>query len=152
MGQFSLSANFEYTPTTLRDYLGTVSNIPLITDPDLEIEIMEAPEVVTAGEEISFSIMTGGFRQVLKHRWTTVTDSQIVTEQVMGPAQSWEYTQTISATAGGCLLQETVLFEPPGGMLGVLVTEATILESLNTGTAIRHRLITEQLIAGQHTK
>ena len=150
MGQFSLSANFECAPATMRDYLGTVSNFSLITD--LEIEILEAPEFVTAGEEISFSIVTGGFRQVLKHRWTKVTDSQIIAEQVMGPAQSWEYTQTISPAAGGCLLQEQILFEPPGGMLGVMVTEVNIMESLRTGTAIRHQLLAEQLIAEQLAK
>lgn len=152
MGQFTLSAQFECCPTTLREYLGSVSNFPLITDPELEIEIIEAPEVVTEGEEIAFSIITGGFRQVLRHRWTTVSDSRIVAEQVLGPTKSWYHDQTISAAAGGCSLKETITFEPPGGMLGFVVTEDAILESLSSGTAIRHRLIAEQLIAGQLTK
>ena len=152
MGQFILSAQFECCPATLREYLGSVSNFLLITDPELEIEIIESPEVVTAGEEISFSIVTSGFRQVLRHRWTTVTDSQIVAEQVMGPTQSWHHAQTILAAAGGCSLEETITFEPPGGMLGFVVTEDGILESLSTGTAIRHQLIAEQLIAEQLAK
>ncbi|MEO2032757.1 MAG: hypothetical protein ABGZ35_11795 [Planctomycetaceae bacterium] len=151
MGQFTLSAQFECCPATLRDYLGSVSNFPLITDPKLAIEIIESPEVVTAGAEITFAIITGGFRQVLRHRWTTVTDSQIVAEQVLGPTQSWHHDQTISATAGGCTLRETIIFEPPGGMLGFVVTEDAILESLGSGTAMRHQLIAEQLIAGQLT-
>ena len=151
MGQFTLSAQFKCSPAALREYLGTVSNFPLITDPELEIEIIEAPELVTAGAEIEFSIMTSGLRQVLKHRWKTVSDSQIVAEQVTGPAQSWQHAQTISATDEGCSLEETVTFEPPGGMLGFLVTEDAILKSLSTGTAIRHQLIAEQLNTGQLT-
>ncbi len=145
MSKFILSAKFECSPTTLREYLGTVSNFPLITDPELEIEIIEAPEVVTAGTEIEFSIVAGGFRQVLRHRWTTVTESQIVADQLMGPAQSWQHAQTISAAGAGCWLEEAVTFEPPGGMLGFVVTEDAILQSLNTGTAIRHQLIAAQL-------
>jgi hypothetical protein len=36
-------------------------------------------------------------------------------------------------------------------MLGFVVTEDAILESLGSGTAMRHQLIAEQLIAGQLT-
>ena len=145
MGKFILSAQFACPPATLREYLGTVSNFRSITDPELEIEIIEAPEVVTAGTEIQFSIVTGGIRQVLRHRWTTVTESQIVADQGTGPVQSWQHTQTISAVAAGCRLEETVTFEPPGGMLGFVITEKAILQSLNTGTAIRHQLIAARL-------
>lgn len=141
MCQFTLSARFECSSATLRDYLGSVSNFPLITDPELEIEIIEGPEVVAVGEEIAFSIVTGGFRQVLRHRWTTVTESQIVAEQVIGPTPSWQHAQNISAVPNGCLLQETVDFEPPGGMLGFVFTEQAILESLSTGTFESYRCL-----------
>ena len=151
MGQFTLSAQFDCSPATLREYLGTTANFPSITDPELEFEIIEAPEIVTAGAEIAFSIITSGIRQVLRHRWTTVSDSQIVAEQVMGPTQSWNHDQTVSAVGGGCKLTETIVFEPPGGMLGFMVTEDAILQSLNSGTAIRHQLIAQQLIAEQLT-
>lgn len=151
MGQFTLSATFECAPTTLRDYLGTTANFPSITDPDLEFEIVEAPEVVTQGQEIAFAIITSGIRQVLRHRWTIVNELQITAEQVMGPTQSWLHDQIIVPTAEGCELQETINFEPPGGMLGFVVTEEAILESLVHGTTIRHQLIAQQLIAEQLT-
>tara|TARA_Y100000994_G_C15410410_1_gene325611 strand:- start:16 stop:471 length:456 start_codon:yes stop_codon:yes gene_type:complete len=149
MGQFTLSAKFDCSPSVLREYLGVISNIEFITDPDLEIEIIESPILVTANAEIAFSLITGGFRQVLRHRWTTVTDTQIVAEQIMGPTKSWIYDQTISASENGCALRETVVFEPPGGMLGFVFTEDNIMESLTSGTALRHKLLAEQLIAQQ---
>lgn len=151
MGQFSLSAKFECSPVTLREYLGSTANFPLITDPELEFEIVEAPELVTAGSEIAFSIITGGIRQVLRHRWTTVTETQIVAEQVIGPTESWYHNQTVQPASGGCELHETIIFEPPGGMLGFMVTEDAILQSLRSGTSIRHELIARQLIAEQLT-
>lgn len=151
MGQFTLSAQFDCSPATLRDYLGATANFPSITDPELEFEIVEAPEFVTAGAEIAFSIIMGGIRQVLRHRWTTVSDSQIVAEQLIGPTESWVHDQTVQASPGGCELRETILFEPPGGMLGFMVTEDAILQSLTSGTTIRHELIARQLIAEQLT-
>ncbi len=149
MGQFTLSAQFDCSPAVLREYLGVISNFPFITDPELEIEIIESPVLVAADAEIAFSLITGGFRQVLRHRWTTVTDTQIVAEQIMGPTKSWIHDQTISASENGCTLQETIDFEPPGGMLGFVFTEDAIMESLNSGTALRHELLAEQLIAQQ---
>ncbi len=151
MGQYTLSAQFDCSAATLRDYLGVISNFPLITDPVLEIEIIEAPEFVAAGEEISFSLITGGFRQVMRHRWTTVSDTQIIAEQIMGPTRTWQHEQTISAVPDGCRLAERITFEPPGGMLGFVITENSIAESLHSGTPIRHQLIAEQLIASQLT-
>lgn len=147
MGQFTLSAQFDCSPAVLREYLGVISNFPFITDPDLEIEIIESPVLVAADAEIAFSLITGGFRQVLRHRWTTVTDTQIVAEQIMGPTKSWIHDQTISASENGCTLQETIDFEPPGGMLGFVFTDDAIMESLHRGTALRHELLAEQLIA-----
>jgi ligand-binding SRPBCC domain-containing protein len=149
MGQFTLSAQFDCSAAILREFLGVISNFPLITDPDLEIEIIESPVLVAADAEIAFSLITGGFRQVLRHRWTTVTETQIVAEQIMGPTKFWIHDQTISASENGCTLQETIDFEPPGGMLGFVFTENAIMESLNNGTAIRHELLAEQLIAEQ---
>ncbi len=151
MAQFTLSAEFECSPVALREYLGATANFALITDPELEFELVEAPELVAVGAEIAFSVLAGGIRQVLRHRWITVTDLQITAEQVMGPAQSWLHDQTLSPTPRGCELTETITFEPPGGMLGFMVTEDAILQSLSRGTAVRHELIARQLIAEQLT-
>lgn len=149
MAQFQLSAEFNCAPATLRELLGAPGNFETITDPSMEFELIAAPREVTVGEEIAFAIVTGGIRQVLRHRWITVNDSQIVVEQVEGPTEAWHHDQTIASSPGGCTLTETITFEPPGGMLGLMVTEAAILESLQRTTAVGHQLIAEHLIARQ---
>ena len=149
MAQFNLSAEFNCSPSTLRNLLGAPGNFEAITDPEMQFELIAAPREVTVGEEIAFAIVTGGFRQVLRHRWITVNDLQIVVEQVEGPTEAWHHDQTISPSQGGCILTESITFEPPGGMLGFMVTEAAILESLQRTTAVGHQLIAEQLIARQ---
>jgi len=149
MAQFTLSAEFNCTLATLRELLGAPGNFEAINDPSMEFELIAAPREVATGEEITFAIATSGIRQILRHRWVTVNDSQIVVEQVEGPTEAWHHEQTISECPNGCKLTETITFEPPGGMLGFMVTEDAILESLEQTTAVRHQLIAEQLIAQQ---
>ena len=145
MGQFSSTATFPCTPEALRSYLGNPANLPNITDPELNLQVLEAPDTVAEGEEIEFSIHAWGFPQRIRHRWVTVTDQQIIVEQVEGPTESWRHEQTITAAPEGCLLTETISFEPPGGMLGYILTEDAIRQSLESGTAIRIELLTRQL-------
>ena len=129
----------------MRTCLGNPANLPYITDPELNLQVIEAPEAVAEGKEIEFSIDAGGFPQRIRQRWVTVTDQQIVAEQVKGPTQSWRHEQKIAAAPEGCSLTETILFEPPSGMLGYLLTEDMIRKSLETSTAIRMELLTQQL-------
>ena len=149
MGQFTATAEFNCPPSALRDLLGDPCKFEASTDPDAEFELIAAPRRATVGEELAFSIVTGGFRQVLRHRWVVVDDLEITVEQVDGPTQSWRHAQVITETPTGCTLTETMTFEPPPGMLGFVVTEAAIMKSLEAGTAVRHQLLGEQLVASQ---
>ena len=147
MGQFTLTTEFSGSAKRLRELLGTPGMFEEINDPDMEFELVAAPREVTEGEEITFAIVTGGIRQILRHRWTTVNELLIVAEQVEGPTQSWHHTQRIAATSGGCSLTDSITFEPPGGVLGFMVTEDAIAASLEQSTGVRHRLIAQYLDA-----
>jgi len=145
MGKFSLTTTLPCSAATLREYLSDPGNLPSITDPEVELEVAAAPAVATEGEEIEFSILACGLRQRMRHRWVTVTDSLIVVEQVDGPTRSWRHEQEIRTCAEGCALTDRYLFEPPGGMMGRIVTEEAITEMLTDSTALRHELLAEML-------
>ena len=42
----------ECSAEQLRAFLGRTANLPIISDPDLELEILSAPEIVTLGQRI----------------------------------------------------------------------------------------------------
>ena len=132
----------------LRKFLGTTANIPDVSDPELEFEVISAPDEVTVNELIEFRVTTYGFKQRISHRWTEVTDDRIVAEQADGPTKSWIHTQTIIATDSGCELTDRIDFEPAGGMLGFVMTAAKIEQSIKDGMEFRYETLQEKFGAG----
>lgn len=126
----------------MRQYLGATANIPSISDPELELEVIDAPEQVASDAIIEFRITAYGFKQRMKHRYVEVGEMEIVAEQVEGPTRTWVHRQSIAANDDGtCLLTDHVEFEPPGGMMGFVLTEASIRESLDDGMQFRYEAL-----------
>ncbi len=147
MPEFQSQTALNCPPSHVREFLLRPANLPLISDPDLQLQILDAPEIVTEGSEIEFRITAYGFKQRMRHRYVTVADFEIVAEQVDGPARSWRHKQLIQTNGSeqACLLVDHVIFEPPGGMLGFVMTEARIRESLADGTDVRYETLRELL-------
>lgn len=131
---------------TLRAFLGATANLPDISDPDLELEVLEAPDTITENAVIEFRISAYGFKQRMKHQYTKVNDSEIVAEQIDGPTRAWVHTQSIGSTGPStCELVDHIEFEPPGGMLGFVMTAAKIQESIQEGMDFRYETLQEKL-------
>ncbi len=136
-------------PPALRVFLGCPSNLPQISNPDLELEVLAAPPQVIAGERIEFRITAYGFKQRATHEYLIASEEMIVESQIEGPLRAWKHSQRIEmAGAGHCRLIDEVEFEPPGGMLGFLLTEARILESLQEGMDFRYSVLQELIESG----
>ena len=143
------SSILECSAQELRTFLGRTSNLPQISDPDLDLEILSAPEFVTLGQRIEFRITAHGFKQRATHEYVTVEDLQIVEDQVDGPLRAWKHTQRIEIIAASqCRLTDHVAFEPPGGMLGYLLTEAKVLAAIQDGMQIRYEALSDLIRSG----
>jgi len=141
----SLSSSIlECSAAELRAFLGRTANLPQLSDPDLELEILSAPEIVTLGRRIEFRITAFGFKQRATHEYVNVEELQIIENQVEGPLRAWKHAQQIEIiTAGQCRLIDRVEFEPPGGMLGYLLTETKVLSSIQDGMQIRYYALSD---------
>lgn len=146
MSVSTTSAVLNCTAQTLRDFLGTTANIPEVSDPELELVVLDAPDQVTPGAVIEFRISAYGFKQKIKHKYISVTDSEIVAEQLDGPTKAWVHRQSIVSTGEStCELTDHIEFEPPGGMLGYVMTAAKIIESIKEGMEFRYVTLQEKL-------
>ena len=99
--------------------------------PELSLRLIEAPERLSLGARVVVS----GRRWGVPHRATTeVTAFEpgrlIVEEQKQGPLRRWQMTQRFEVNASGMLLTSRVEFEPPGGILGLTVTTASLQREL----------------------
>ena len=143
------SSIIECSAVQLRAFLGRTANLPQISDPDLELEILAAPEIVTLGRRIEFRITAYGFKQRATHEYVNVEDMQIIEDQVEGPLRAWKHAQQIEIiTASQCWLTDRVEFVPPGGMLGYMLTEAKVLTSIQDGMQIRYDALNEIIRSG----
>ncbi|MEZ6060477.1 MAG: hypothetical protein R3C19_08960 [Planctomycetaceae bacterium] len=147
MAEFESQTELKCPVLALREFLLRPANLPQISDPDLQLEILNAPAVISEGDEIEFRITAYGFKQRMRHRYVEVAEAQIIAEQIEGPARSWRHTQHMQAgdDLSICSLTDRVLFEPPGGMLGFVMTEARIRESLRDGMDVRYETLRELL-------
>jgi len=140
----------ECSAAQLRAFLGRTANLPQISDPDLELEILSAPEIVTLGHRIEFRITAFGFKQRATHEYVTVEELQIIEDQVDGPMRAWKHAQQIEIiTPSQCRLTDRIEFEPPGGMLGYLLTEANVRTSIQDGMQIRYESLSDIIRNGK---
>lgn len=101
--------------------------------PELSLRLIEAPETLHLGARTTIA----GRRWGIPHRATLeVTtfenDHLLVEEQRDGPFKRWVVTHRFDRADGGTRLTATVEFEPPGGLLGLTVTEAFIRRELES--------------------
>ena len=131
---------------TARAFLGVTANIVETSDPDLELKILNAPEVIVADAVIEVQITAYGFKQSMKHRYIEVSDCEIVADQIEGPTRAWTHRQSLADNGDGtCTLTDQIDFEPPGGMLGFVMTEDKIKESIADGMTHRYETLQERL-------
>ncbi|MCA9066452.1 MAG: hypothetical protein KDA96_25465 [Planctomycetaceae bacterium] len=147
MHQHTASVTLSCSLSGLRQFLGRPVNLPRISDPELALEILNAPEEVTEGEVIEFRITAYGFKQRATNRYTVISDNEISEEQTDGPLRAWKHRQSMTQNADGTVtLTDTFEFEPPGGMMGFVMTAGKITESLEEGLQFRYETL-QQLVA-----
>jgi ligand-binding SRPBCC domain-containing protein len=133
----------------LFEFLLRPSNVEKISDPRLGLTFVQAPDVVVVGSRIVFKVQGFGVVQTIEHEIMEVDrPSLIVEQQVKGPMRSWRHEHRLEPHDRGTRMFDRVTFEPPGGVLGFLVKESTVLDGLEDGFEHRKEEITRLITAG----
>jgi ligand-binding SRPBCC domain-containing protein len=66
-------------------------------------------------------------------------------EQRAGPFRKWVHSHRFEAVDGGTRVRDEIEFEPPGGLLGLVVTAAFIQRDLERAFAYRRQKLEELL-------
>jgi ligand-binding SRPBCC domain-containing protein len=124
--------------------------LPEISDPDIELEILKAPELVAAGEKIVFRVTAMGLRQRMTHEYLLADELEIHESLVEGPLPVWRHRQILEVLgAQQCRLTDEVVYETPGGLLRFVLTEERIRESLESGMSYRYSALAERAARGE---
>ncbi len=122
------------------------TNLVRITPPELNMQLIEGPEVLQLGSRIVLQGRRWGISQRFVSEITAMeADKVFVDEQREGPMRSWRHTHGFADTAGATEVTDVVEYEPPGGMLGFIVTGAFIERDLKWLFAYRNEKLKELL-------
>ena len=120
------------------DFLVRPANLAQLAPPDLALQLIEAPERLALGSTLHWQARRMGVTQALLNEVIRFEEGvRFDEEQRRGPFKRWLVTHRFEPAGGGTRLIEEVTYEPPGGMLGLIVTAAVIQKDIEKLFAFR---------------
>lgn len=150
MGDFKASIILPRPRVEAFEYLRRPANLLKMFPADTAEKLcMKMPEIMTPGELIEFKVKAMGSQFQFVHKIVQVTPSErIVVEQTQGPFRAWLQEQHFAdSDCGNTLLTSIIKFDPPGGMLGFVVTRKLVLSQLQEWVGKGHERLRQELLA-----
>lgn len=119
-------------------------NLERVSPPDLHLRVVEGPERLSLGARI----VVAGRRWGVPHRIVSeVTafepDQSFTDTQVEGLFRRWEHVHRFEAVPGGTQVIDRIDYEPPGGMIGLMLKPGFFEEDLKRIYAYREEKLRE---------
>src|SRR5262245_40900373 len=139
---FSYSSLVQSPPAAVFQALARPANTLKLSPPDMNLELIEAPECLHDGARVVWKARRFGLSKQIVQVVTAFTDNEHFTEeQVEGPFRRMVHVHRFEPADNGTRLTDEFDFDPPGGMLGFLLTEAAIRRELQAAFEYRERLL-----------
>lgn len=139
MATFEASVSIDCPHQDVFDFLIRPANTVRTSPPQISMKMIEAPELLEFGSRIEFEVSGLGPVQRMIHEITAFDGPKSFIEtQRKGPLKSFVHEHLIEQDSGGVVVVDRILFEPPGGLAGFVVTESLIQQSLSGGFEHRH--------------
>ena len=109
--------------------------------PDSGMQVVAMPEILQCGSRLEFQARAFGQSLKIVHQITElVAPLRIVEEQLQGLFKRWVHQHLLEeGPAGHVVSIDRIDFEPPGGLIGFLVTKRKIIDQLEGIFEHRHR-------------
>lgn len=108
---------------------------------------VKLPDTLTKGAILELNLKVMGNHIHVVHEIIDFAENEmIVAQQVKGPFKLWIHQQLFKdAPQDETLLKNVIQFEPPGGLMGFIVTRKLITEQLTKWIGHGHELLRESL-------
>ena len=146
MAVFECRTELTCSPETAFDYITRPANMKAIAPKDVDLVFVEAPEVIQLGSKLVFKVQAFGMAQQLEHEIVAFEALKSFREKMTkGPLPAWQHDYILEPNSNGVLLLNRIEFQPPGGMLGMLLTADRMLSHLEEGYAYRSEALKKVL-------
>ena len=129
------------------DFAIRPANIIRISPPVLGLKFVNPPEAYSMGAKFEFKVQAWGTIQTSHFEIVEFDRPNLFVEiQLKGPMKSWRHEHRFSVHSDGqTLVANRIEFTPPGGLVGLMVTEAKILDNMEDGFYHRHQQLKKLL-------
>lgn len=120
------------------EFLADVHNLPKVMPPKPQFTIIDAPPRLLLGARIHARVYRYGLWQTMINEVTWFEEGVGFTDvMVKGPFSQFEHTHRVEPVANGCRMSDRIVFAPPKGPLGWIVTASRIEQELSRVFAYR---------------
>ncbi len=113
-------------------------NLERLSPPDLHLRVVEGPERLSRGARVVVAGRRWGIPQRVVSEVTSYEPERSFTDtQVQGPFLRWVRTHRFEEVPGGTRVSDHIDYEPPGGVLGLVLTPALVEQDLRRAYAYR---------------
>jgi len=128
------------------DFLRQPANVVAVTPPELQLTVVEAPDVLSLGSRIVVQVRRFGIAQRIVSEVTAlVPEALLVDEQRQGPFGKFVHTHRLEPVAEGTRMTDEIEFEPPAGLLGLVLSANRIRQELEAAFDYRMKRFRELL-------
>lgn len=132
MAQFESRTLLSAPPEQVFDFILRPSNLQSVAPPETQFVYIQPPHVIELGTRLTCKLSAYGMVQQLSYEIVELVSPQRYREKMVdGPLQLWLNDYIVEPSEnGGSTLINLIEFEPPAGMMGLIVSERRIREAL----------------------
>lgn len=111
------------------------ANMQAIAPPEMDMVFVTAPETIELGSKLVFKVRGFGIVQEFEHEIVEFQPQRSFREKMLrGPLPKWVHDYILEPADNDLVvLINRVEFDPPSGLLGMIVTEQRVRDQLHEG-------------------
>lgn len=146
MPQFQSTQTFPRPLAEVFAFFQRLANLELITPPELNLRVEEGPDLLQLGSRLRLRARRWGVPQVILSEIVAFEPNVSFTDrQIEGPFRQWSHTHRFEEVPEGTRVTDVIEYEPPGGLLGLVVSAGMIDRDLTWIFDYRRRKLAELL-------
>jgi ligand-binding SRPBCC domain-containing protein len=131
------------SPEQVFEYILRPSNLQSIAPPESQFVYVQPPQLIELGSRLICKVQAYGMVQQLTYEIVELVSPHRYREKMVeGPLRLWLHDYIVEPSESGQVtLVNRIEFEPPGGLLGLMVNESRILDALEDGFDYRSKAL-----------
>ena len=132
MPQFESRTSLNASQEQVFEYILRPANLQAVAPPETNFVYVNPPALIELGSRLVCKVQAYGMVQQMTYEIVELVSPERYREKMVdGPLQSWINDYIVEPTSnGGVTLINRIEFEPPAGMLGLIVNARRIIEAL----------------------